>query len=77
MGYFQSYKWLEIAQRKAKITFALEEFSPALEDFRSLAEEEHPLVVHVRLGDYLAENGFGILDKSYYGEAIQKALSTN
>ena len=76
VGYFQSYKWLEIAQRKAKITFALEEFSSALEDFKSLAEVEQPLVVHVRLGDYLAENGFGTPDKSYYEEAIQKALST-
>ncbi len=77
VGYFQSYKWLEIAQRKAKITFELEQSSALIKDFKSLAEVEQPLVVHVRLGDYLAENGFGTLDKSYYTKAIQKALSAN
>lgn len=77
VGYFQSYKWLEIAASKANLTFKLAGTHPIIDDFKSLAEVEHPLVVHVRLGDYLAENGFGTLDKNYYEKALKKALSAN
>ena len=35
-----------------------------------LAEEEQPLLVHVRLGDYLTEENFGILSPEYYRTSI-------
>jgi hypothetical protein len=76
LGYFQSYKWLEMAQRNKVLSFELENSLSLVLDFKRLAEIERPLVVHVRLGDYLVENGFGTLDKTYYERALALALST-
>jgi hypothetical protein len=36
------------------------------------AEVEIPLMVHVRLGDYKAEDQFGILSSKYYAEAVSR-----
>lgn len=76
IGYFQSYKWFEMARSKNDLRIQLENSSTLVQEFRDLAEIERPLVVHVRLGDYLAENGFGTLDKTYYEKALALALST-
>lgn len=75
VGYFQSYKWFEMAKSKAVLSIQLESPLSLVQDFKLLAEIERPLVVHVRLGDYLSENGFGTLDKSYYERALAVALS--
>jgi hypothetical protein len=74
IGYFQSYKWLEMARSKNNLTFKLSHPSELVNSFNSLALTENPLVVHVRLGDYLVEGGFGTLDQSYYLKAISKAM---
>lgn len=34
------------------------------------AEEEYPLLVHIRLGDYETEDAFGVLSSGYYEDAI-------
>lgn len=39
--------------------------------YRSLAKEEIPLLVHVRLGDYQGEDQFGIPSPDYYETAIE------
>ena len=47
------------------------------EYYRELSKVEKPLVVHIRLGDYLAQKSFGIPSKDYYQEAIESLWSTN
>lgn len=36
-----------------------------------LSQDEQPLLVHVRLGDYLAEKNFGVLSTDYYKTSIE------
>jgi hypothetical protein len=72
LGYFQSYKWLYGRQvlHKMRSIRAIE--CDEISIFRSLAIKESPLVVHVRLGDYLEHPQFGIPTKSYYENSIQE-----
>jgi hypothetical protein len=39
-------------------------------EYWKLSQKEQPLLVHVRLGDYLAEQSFGILSSDYYATSI-------
>lgn len=72
IGYFQTYKWLESNldaldfMRKMQLVNNFEN----LFQYEKLSEEELPLCVHVRLGDYLNEPKIGILSAEYYKEAI-------
>jgi hypothetical protein len=72
IGYFQTYQVaVEIQKRKIQL------FSQICEDeylkYKSLADREKPLLVHVRLGDYKSEDSFGILSSDYYKDAIEHA----
>lgn len=74
IGYFQtfrfvSYKIVEDALRSLSID------SISIKRFKKLAAIEKPLVVHVRLGDYLEESNFGVLSSSYYERAISLMIS--
>ena len=69
IGYFQS----EISAREIKkIKKSL--FQGVCEElyqkYLLLSQEEQPILVHVRLGDYLAEDSFGIMSAEYYRESI-------
>jgi hypothetical protein len=77
IGYFQSIRWAEtmIDGRVPMIT--LRSTSSKVQDYKKLAEREKPLVVHIRLGDYVSESGFGIPSEKYYSEAISNQLSLN
>jgi hypothetical protein len=77
LGYFQSYKWAQIAERHEKWNLAIQEPIAEIEILKKIAFDEHPLVVHVRLGDYVAEKGFGVLSKDYYRKTISSALQSN
>jgi hypothetical protein len=44
------------------------------EDYREMAHDQKPIVVHVRLGDYELEKGIGLLPNSYYIDALEVAL---
>jgi hypothetical protein len=73
VGYFQSFKWpdkvyLELTQIKLKHV-RLE-----VQDFREKAAIEKPILVHVRLGDYISIDSFGIPSREYYQEAINYIL---
>jgi hypothetical protein len=46
-----------------------------LRSYIALAEVENPIVVHVRLGDYLNEEKFGILPKSYFLHNLERLMS--
>jgi hypothetical protein len=74
IGYFQSTRWAQTLKSKADTLKSLDSDSPQISMYRDLSALEKPLVVHVRLGDYLAEGGFGIPGRNYYQEAISSML---
>jgi hypothetical protein len=73
IGYFQSYKWAS-NPGVFKLLMQITPKNPSKIFLTSLEEvkSQSPIVVHLRLGDYKNENGFGIPDPKYYVEAIQK-----
>lgn len=77
LGYYQSYRWAEDIDVKKKldsITYAKE--SKILNKYVQDSKTELPLIVHVRLGDYLLEKNFGTLSKGYYKNGILQILKT-
>lgn len=68
VGYFQTYKyWMsdELKFRRSEI-----EIPDDLVIYKDLAIKDNPLIVHVRLTDYLIEKDFGIPSVDYYRNAI-------
>jgi hypothetical protein len=76
VGYFQSHKWVNESEINFGMELRVMEESDLIEYFRNLAQDEQPLVVHIRLGDYLLEGGFGAPSTNYYKNAIQEMLKT-
>lgn len=77
IGYFQSYKYLDdykLSNPEFKL-ISVDEFEN-FHKFQSLAGEEKPLLVHIRLTDYRNEPNFGIPSKEYYARSISRHLST-
>ncbi len=75
VGYFQTHiVAFELTKMKEKLfrNVCEEEF----QKYKNLAAEEAPLLVHVRLGDYLKESAFGILGSDYYKSAIETLWKT-
>lgn len=71
IGYFQSYRYLEVPQVKGIMQSAFTMGEYALEEIIRLADIDQPLVVHVRRGDYRKEKKFGLLSADYYHLAIE------
>lgn len=67
IGYFQTYQFMKFP-KVARVLRELElEVKPTiLLEHEIFAQEEIPLVVHVRLGDYRLEKNFGLLSENYY-----------
>jgi hypothetical protein len=77
LGYFQSYRWaenFEVKEELSSITYFGE--SKRIKQYSLDSKTELPLIVHVRLGDYLLEKNFGLLSKDYYEKSILKILQT-
>lgn len=76
IGYFQSYRYLE---NDHKLSFfkilSLRETGSDWDYWSLRALQEKPLIVHIRLGDYLQENGFGIITTSYISESLSRLES--
>jgi hypothetical protein len=71
VGYFQSHRWAGSIKNSKTLPFLINT-SAKIEGYRKLAKLEEPLVVHIRLGDYAVEGGFGIPGTRYYEEALTK-----
>lgn len=74
IGYFQSYRYAELTKVKtlmSNLTFLDEDII----EFKELAKKESPLIVHIRLGDYLQESNFGVLSTDYYDHALSIMFS--
>ncbi len=73
IGYFQTYKWSEESAGSSSLTsISIKQPSEALITLTNLAEQEDPLVIHMRFGDYRLENSFGLLTPEYYQESIRE-----
>jgi hypothetical protein len=73
VGYFQSWKFL-VDESVSDELMAIYPSNPSPK-FQSLESEISrisPIVVHVRLGDYLNEGHFGVPSEDYYLEAIAR-----
>ena len=78
IGYFQSYVWPSRLINKAFFKdIRLINGNSEFEYYRELSKVEKPLIVHIRLGDYLVQKSFGLLSKDYYHEAIESLWNTN
>jgi hypothetical protein len=76
VGYFQSYKFASDPFVRKQLN-SLTVDSQELDDFVGLAKIERPLVVHVRLGDYLQESKFGTLGIEYYSRALRELFEVS
>lgn len=78
IGYFQSYVWPSNPINKNFFKdMHLTKSNSEFEYYRELSKVEIPLVVHIRLGDYLAQKSFGILSKDYFHNAIESLWGLN
>ena len=76
IGYFQSYRWAEIPKiRKQLMELELRQQSEWVDLHIGYSKEEAPLVVHLRLGDYLDEAKIGIPTIDYYKKGIDMLWS--
>jgi glycosyltransferase involved in cell wall biosynthesis len=75
IGYFQSHRNQDYQTLLAIHNIFMSQKGAELENLISLARIENPLVVHVRLQDYVAEPNFGIPGIGYYEEAIEHAFN--
>ncbi len=77
-GYFQSYRWASIPEVYSQL-MKLEPpvRSKKLQDLIERATRESPVIVHVRLGDYLSESAFGIPSADYYSRGIETAAQVS
>lgn len=78
IGYFQTYKWSEDSAGSSSLAnISIRQPSEALISLTNLAEQEDPLVIHMRFGDYRLENSFGLLTPEYYQESIRELWKSN
>jgi hypothetical protein len=76
IGYFQSYKWASENKVKTQLcNLKLKNESEMLVDFLKQYAGKSILSIHVRLGDYKSQQDFGLIDRSYYRDAIKLAKS--
>jgi len=77
IGYFQSHLYASSPSVKKLLrNLVVQRPHPEIQKYVDLSKEEHPLVVHIRLGDYKHEPGFGLLSQDYFDSLIQSELAT-
>jgi len=74
IGYFQTHRFISQEHVEPKLR-SLSITSDSINEYKALAIDEKPLVIHVRLGDYINEANFGVLSIEYYDKAISLMIS--
>ena len=75
IGYFQSYQYASNPIVKELLqNLVLQSPNPDIQKYLDLSKVESPLVVHIRLGDYRNEPGFGLLAQTYFQSLVQSEL---
>ena len=69
VGYFQDRDYANT--KLVSGLFRLRQRPDSVTIYKKRAEKEFPLIVHVRLGDYIQIPSMDVLGKDYYREAIQ------
>ena len=73
IGYFQTYKWASERKVLENITsLKLKYDSDWVKSMKIKSEIENPLILHLRMGDYLSEQNFGIPSPEYFLEACKR-----
>jgi hypothetical protein len=75
IGYFQNNEITQDVISKMK-GLSLLKISSVLEEHVALANNEKPLVLHVRRGDYRQNPDLGCLSENYYHETLQEVWRT-
>lgn len=71
VGYYQSYVWASDANVKNQLlSLKLKTTSKLLKEFVDEYVDKSILAIHIRLGDYRDQYEFGLIDESYYANAI-------
>ena len=76
-GYFQSYKYMTGNTFEKINTLQPVNKSDALVLLTTKAQLERPIMIHLRLGDYLLSPEFGVPGPRYYLEGLNKCLKDN
>lgn len=72
VGYFQYAREINVTSEVSELKgLTIRNPSGVYEELRGKAEKIRPTIVHLRLGDYLFENSFGIPSANYYREAFE------
>jgi hypothetical protein len=67
IGYLQSYVWLtDPLVNQIFNSIELNNTGEALEEFEKQAKQDHPLIMHIRLGDYRDNKNLGHLTDKYF-----------
>lgn len=76
-GYFQTFHWVA-DDRVKQVMQELKSNNAVIQikHYELLASIEKPLIVHIRLGDYLSEKDFGIPSTKYYDDGIRQILES-
>lgn len=69
IGYFQSSIWPEEV-KPMLMKLDLKSPGPELLELNRKAEKLHPIIIHIRRGDYREESTFGLPDQDYYEAAL-------
>lgn len=76
IGDFENYKYLPEFDSVEKILNRLDSHSEWKKDLTARIKQEDPIIMHVRLGDYLNyPEIYGFLDSDYYVEALKTLRS--
>ena len=73
-GYFQTWRFAELLDPNIFLNLDIKSPSKWYRDMRSAALQERPIIIHIRIGDYLEQQNsyFGILSESYYLDALSR-----
>jgi hypothetical protein len=70
VGYFQTHVWVSKPGTLDQIHQLIKASLPT--SFKNVSQNEvFKIAVHVRLGDYLSENSFGIPNQTYYRDSLK------
>lgn len=74
-GYFQTYIYASVpAVFDVLSNIRLPNFTKEYLDLQKQIEEKQPILLHVRLSDYLTEEQFGVPSLEYYEKAIEAVV---
>ena len=77
VGYFQTYKWASQGQIFSVLSsLRVIDNSFWLQELESLAKIEKPIILHLRIGDYVNEMNFGRPSDTYYEKAVLELWKT-